>query len=96
MDTNIVVGAARRLSIDVANLSFRLALLESERDTMSQLVMQLTPGTWRHSMQPVSQERDLVQDPDDTTMVEVEQVVSITGEQIMVLEQLLSMFHDPV
>jgi hypothetical protein len=96
MDTNIVVGAARRLSIDVANLSFRLAMLDAEREAMTQLVMQLSPGTWRRSMQPVSQERDLVQDPDDTTMVEVEQAVTITGEQIMVLEALLTMFHDPV
>jgi hypothetical protein len=94
MDTNLALGAARRLSIDVANLSFRLAMLDTERDAMSQLVMQLTPGTWRRSMQPKPLE-GLVHDPDETTMTEVEQTLTITGDQINALEMLLAMFHDP-
>lgn len=93
MDTNLAIGAARRLSIDVANLSFRLALLESEREAMAQLVMQLTPGMWRRSMQAVPRE-ELVEDP-DTTMTEVEAAVTLTGDQVGVLDALLAMFHDP-
>lgn len=88
MEIEHALGAARRLSVDVANLSFRLALLDTEHDLLRQLAMPLMPGTWKRSMHPVIS-TDLVHDPDDTTMTTVEQTLTITGEQVAILDALL-------
>lgn len=95
MDVELALGSARRLSVDVANLSFRVALLETEREHMTQLALLLTPGTWKRSMHPVRQE-SLVSDPDDSSLIEVEAMVMITGEQVGILDALLAMFHEPL
>jgi hypothetical protein len=92
--TEIALKAARRLSVDVANLSFRLAVLESERDALHQAVMGLTPGTWKRAIQPVRQE-GLVHDPDDVK-TDVEAVIVITGEEAMMLETIIQALQDLV
>lgn len=95
MDAEIAIGAARRLSIDVANLSFRLAMQDAEREHMMQLAMLLQPENWRRSMQPV-RSTELVTDPDDTGPVEIEATVTLSGEQAQVLESLIMSFREQV
>jgi hypothetical protein len=91
MDINLVIGGARRLSIDVANLSFRVAMLESEREAMTELVMQLTPGFWERSYldRPPGSEGG----PERIETTEVPWV-KIQGEQVQMLDRLIVMFHD--
>ena len=100
MDINLSIGASRRLSVDIANLSFRLAMLESEREAMTQLVMQLTPGMWERSYSgPPS---TLVMDPDEVSpgitewKPEEEPWATIRGDQIQLLDRLIMMFHELV
>ena len=93
MDTDIALHAVRRLSVDVANLSYRLALLESERETLGQMALALTPGVWKRSMHPVPQE-GLVHDPDDTGPVEIEPILTITGEEVALVERIIAALQD--
>jgi len=93
MDNNVVIGGARRLSVDVANLNFRLAMLESERDAMTELVMQLTPGFWERSF--LDRSSGPVPEGKQDEPVEVPWV-KIEGEQVQMLDRLIMMFHDLV
>jgi hypothetical protein len=94
MDINLALGAGRRLSIDVANLSFRVALLESEREAMTQLAMQLTPGLWERP--PFPEMNMVVLEEGQEPPPQPERWVKIEGEQAQLLDQLMVMFHDLV
>lgn len=45
MEVETALFAARQLSVDVANLSYRLALQEAEHSALHQMALALTPGT---------------------------------------------------
>lgn len=93
MEIETALHAARRLSIDVANLSYRLALLESEREALGQMALALTPGMWHRSMRPVPQE-GLVHDPDDTNPVAVEPIITLVGEEAALVERIIAALQD--
>jgi hypothetical protein len=77
--TEIALQAARRLSVDVANLSYRLAVLESEREALHQSVMGLTPGTWTRTTRHVH--------PQEGT--DVESVLTIAGDEATMVEMII-------
>lgn len=89
MEVETALFAARQLSVDVANLSYRLALQEAEHSALHQMALALTPGTWRRSMHPVPQE-GLVHDPDETSLLEIEPSITITGEDAAMVERIVS------
>jgi hypothetical protein len=96
MDINLALGAGRRLSVDIANLSFRIALLESERETMTQLAMQLTPGLWERPPFPEMNMMVVQEGREEEAPQPPERWVRIEGEQCALLDQLIVMFHDLV
>lgn len=93
MEIETALMGARQLSVDVANLSYRLAMVDAERNLLSQMAMTLTPGTWKRSMHPVPQV-GLVHDPDDTTLLEVEPTLTVTGGDVAVLERIIAVLQD--
>jgi hypothetical protein len=46
MNTEGALGAARRLAVDLANITYRLALLESGNDLLREAVMNVDPEMW--------------------------------------------------
>lgn len=93
MEVETAVLAARQLSVDVANLSYRVAMLEAERSTLHQMALALTPGTWKRSMHSVPQE-GLVHDPDEAALCEVEPTITISGDDASFLERIISVLQD--
>jgi hypothetical protein len=85
MDVSTAAGAARRLSVDVANLSYRVAFLEQDRAELVELAQMLQPHTWRRSMG--------MTDP-DAEKSDTVAVVTIDAEQVGILDQILSRLND--
>ena len=95
MDVNTAAGAARRLSVDVANLSYRVAFLEQERGELVELAMMLTPGTWQRSME--HPRPSLVTDPDEYNVPEQlppVQSVTISGPEVEVLDRIIILLQN--
>lgn len=81
--------AARRLSVDVANLSYRLAILESARDEIIEAMDLLNPDSWTRSMTPADIEVSAVDvaGPNEP-LIRLRQM-TIVGYQCDALERVL-------
>lgn len=81
--------AARRLSVDVANLSYRLAILESARDEIIEALDLLNPDSWTRSMAPVDIEVSAVDVAGPNEPPIGLRQMTIVGYQCDVLERVL-------
>jgi hypothetical protein len=78
MDLPTSLGALRRLSIDVANLTTQLAITQSSVEVVQQTAQTLMPDTWSKQM--------LSEDGEERQVMQI----TITGEQAENLMRLLS------
>lgn len=77
VDLPTSIGAVRRLSVDVANLTTQLAFIQSSVEIIQQTAQSLTPDAWSKEMVT-----DDGQDPQTQ--------ITITGDQADNLMQLLA------
>jgi hypothetical protein len=80
-------GAARRLSVDVANLSYRVAMLDSAIEMIREAAAQVQPSTWRRGSVAVGP-ADLEGKQDTMTQA------VLTAEQADVIATLIAVIGD--
>ena len=81
MNTEAATGAARRLAVDVANVTFRLAMLESAQDLIREAVSVINPDMWHRGSIPQAS------GPHDTRFI-------LTDEQAMAVINLVTVLND--
>lgn len=79
MNGEVAQQAARRLSVDVANLSYRLALADAGRDALTSMVENIDPQFWQRRM--------------IASTSSVPEVI-LTEEQAGAVEALIALIHD--
>lgn len=94
--TTAALGAARRLSVDVANLSFRLALAESTQEEVRQALFfeapggapqkRIDPDLWQRRMAYAHGQDD---EPTRSEVVLTEEQAATVIQVLNALEQLL-------
>jgi len=77
MEDSIALGAVRRVSIDVANLTGQLAVLQSSVEYVQLVSRQVMPDTW-----------DKVMADDDTGHPEMQ--ITLKGDQVDSVMRLLA------
>jgi hypothetical protein len=84
MDDRVALSAAQKLSVDVANLGYRLAVLEAHCELLAELASRLRPAEWKRM-----EHHPIVQDPDEVELPMPAPAVIIEGEQVLVLDEVL-------
>jgi hypothetical protein len=77
MDDTVALGAVRRLSVDIANLTGQLAIMQSGLEYVQQVARGVVPDTW-----------DKIMGDDDTGHPEMQ--VTLRGEQVESVMRLLA------
>jgi hypothetical protein len=77
MEDAIAHGAIRRISVDVANLTGQLAVMQSGLEYVQQVAREVMPDTW-----------DKIMGDDDTGHPEMQ--VTLRGEQVDAVMRLLA------
>jgi len=77
MEDQIAVGAVRRVSVDVANLTGQLAIMQSGVEYVQQVARQVMPDTW-----------DKIMGDDDSGHPELQ--ITLKGDQADAVMRLLA------
>jgi len=84
MDERVALSAAQKLSVDVANLGYRMALMEAHCELLADLASRLRPAEWKRM-----ENRPIVQNPDDVELPPSTPTVLIEGDQVLALDEVL-------
>lgn len=80
MDDSVAIGAIRRMSIDIANLTGQAALMQSSIDYVKQVAREVMPDTWDKRMS----------DEGDGGGQHPEMVMTVRGDQCDAVMRLLA------
>jgi hypothetical protein len=79
MNVEAATGAARRLAVDVANVTFQLAMLQASTDMIREAVSVINPDMWLHGQ----------------TGIELSETrIILTTEQAIAVSNLVAVIND--